>query len=114
MISFGKKLALLRKEQKRSQGDLAKALGTSVSVISRYERDEMSPSVETAKKLIDVLGTTAAYLLGETETDDLLKDPAMLERLRELHSFTEAEQEQVIFALDAMIREVKNRRVYAG
>ena len=50
MISFGKKLAALRKELKMSQTDLAKKLDTSVSVISRYERDEMTPSIETAKK----------------------------------------------------------------
>lgn len=49
MISFGKKIAILRKENNWSQGQLAAKLVTSVSVISRYERDEMQPSIETAK-----------------------------------------------------------------
>ena len=55
MISFGKKIAILRKEKGLSQGELAAQLKTSVSVISRYERDEMIPSIEAAKKLADLL-----------------------------------------------------------
>lgn len=113
MISFGKKLAVLRKERKFSQTELANKLNTSVSVISRYERDEMAPSIETAKKLANLLGTTVGYLLGETEEDDLLKDPKMLSRLKELKSFTEKEIEQVYFNLDAVIREIKNRKTYS-
>jgi len=113
MISFGKKLAVLRKERKFSQTELANKLNTSVSVISRYERDEMAPSIETAKKLANLLGTTVGYLLGETEDDDLLKDPKMLSRLKELKSFTEKEIEQVYFNLDAVIREIKNRKTYS-
>ncbi|WP_394369189.1 helix-turn-helix domain-containing protein [Fulvivirga marina] len=35
-----------------SQGELAKMLNTSTSVIGRYERDEMTPSIEVAKKLL--------------------------------------------------------------
>ena len=50
MISFGKKVAALRKELKMSQTDLAMKLETSVSVISRYERDEMTSYIETTKK----------------------------------------------------------------
>lgn len=113
MISFGKKIALLRKEKKLSQTELASKLNTSVSVISRYERDEMTPSIETAKKLANLLGSTVGYLLGEDENDQLLKDPSMMKRLGELQGFSEQEKEQVLFTLDAVIREIKNRKLYA-
>lgn len=113
MISFGKKVAVLRKEKRLSQTDLAKQLSTSVSVISRYERDEMTPSIETAKKLANLLGTTVGYLLGETEDDQLLKDPSMMKRLKELRGLSEPEKEQVYFNMDAVIREIKNRRMYS-
>jgi len=33
-----------------SQKELAKLLNTSYSVIGKYERDEMQPSIEAAKK----------------------------------------------------------------
>jgi transcriptional regulator with XRE-family HTH domain len=113
MISFGKKLAALRKEKKLSQSELAAQLATSVSVISRYERDEMTPSIDTAKKLAALLGTTVGYLLGETEDDQLLKDPKMLQRLKDIKDFSETEKDQILFTLDAVIREIKNRRTYA-
>jgi transcriptional regulator with XRE-family HTH domain len=113
MITLGKKIAAVRKEKKLSQADLSKKLNTSVSVISRYERDEMNPSVDTAKKLADLLDTTVGYLLGETEDDQLLKDPRMMERLRDIKSFEEQEENQIYFTLDALIREIKNRRTYA-
>ena len=113
MISFGKKIAALRKELKLSQTELANKLNTSVSVISRYERDEMAPSIDTAKKLAALLNTSVGYLLGESENDNLLKDPKMMERLNEINGFNEEDKEKVIFTLDAVIREIKNRKVYS-
>lgn len=114
MISFGKKIAALRKNKKLSQTDLAKMLKTSVSVVSRYERDEMNPSIDTAKKIANLLDTTVGYLLGETEDDQLLKDPNMMQRLKDIKSFAEKEKDQIYFTLDAVIREIKNRKVYAS
>lgn len=112
MISFGKKIAALRKGLDLSQTELATKLGTSVSVISRYERDDMTPSIDTAKKIAQLLGTTVGYLIGEAENDSILKDPRMTERLMDVLSFSEEEQKQVFFTLDAVIHEIKNRRRY--
>jgi transcriptional regulator with XRE-family HTH domain len=114
MITFGKKVSLLRKEKKLSQTELASRLNTSVSVISRYERDEMTPSIDTAKKLAALLDSTVGYLLGEDENDQLLKDPAMMKRFAELQEFSDKEKEQILFTLDAVIREIKNRQLYAS
>lgn len=114
MISFGKKIALLRKEKDWSQTELATHLGTSVSVVSRYERDEMTPSIEVAKRLADLLGTTVGYLLGETQESGLLRHPEMLRRLADIASFGEKEREHIYFTLDALIRDIKNRKAYAA
>ncbi|MEM6526586.1 MAG: helix-turn-helix transcriptional regulator [Bacteroidota bacterium] len=114
MLSFGKKIAALRKEKKLSQTELAKLFNTSISVISRYERDEINPSIEAAKKLAVLLDTSVGYLLGETEEDDLLKDPAMIQRLKDINNFSDEEKQQVFFTLDAVIREIKNRKAYAS
>lgn len=113
MISFGKKIAALRKEKGLSQTELAKKLGTSISVISRYERDGMTPSIGAAEKLAGILGTSVGYLVGETEDDQLLKDPEMIRRLRDIKDFSEEEREHVLFSLDAAINEIKNRRTYS-
>jgi len=111
MDTFGKKLAILRKEKKLSQTDLAKQLNTSVSVISRYERDEMTPSIDTAKKLAALLDTTVGYLLGENENADMFKNPDMLRRFKDILSFPKEKQEHILFALDSMIKATKLERL---
>jgi len=52
------------------------------AIIIRYERDQMTPSIDAARKLAEILNTTVGYLLGETEQEDLFKDPDMLKRLK--------------------------------
>lgn len=114
MISFGKKIALLRKDKDWSQTELANKLSTSVSVISRYERDEMTPSIEAAKKLADLLDTTVGYLLGENEEANLFKEPEILERFKAIKAFSNDDKEKIYFTIDAMIHEVSNRKQYAN
>ncbi len=111
MDTFGKKLATLRKDKKLSQTDLAKQLKTSVSVISRYERDEMTPSIDAAKKLATLLDTTVGYLLGENENADMFKNPDMLRRFKDILSFPEDKQEHILFAIDSMIKATKLERL---
>ena len=113
MITFGTKVAALRKGLKLSQTELARQLGTSVSVISRYERGEMSPSIENARRLADALGTSIAYLLGDPGDDDLLGDRELVRRLRAVQQLNPDERERVYFTLDAVLRELQNRRAYA-
>lgn len=113
MSTFGKKLAELRKELKMSQGELAKLLSTSTSVIGRYERDEMTPSIEVAKKIASILNTTVGYLLGETEDDQLFKDPGMLQRLKELSQLPDTDKEHILYTLDGLLQNVKAKKAFA-
>lgn len=90
---------------------MSKKLSTSVSVISRYERDEMIPSIDTAKKLANILEATVGYLLGENEEADLFKDPDMLARFKDILSFSEDKQEHIFFTLDSMIKAIKLEKI---
>ena len=58
MDTFGKRLRDCRKEKGFSQNELAKILNTNHSVIGGYERDDVKPSIDVAKKLADLLNTT--------------------------------------------------------
>jgi len=104
---------MLRKDKGMNQGELAALLNTSISVISRYERDEMLPSIEVAKKLADLLSTTVGYLLGENEDTQLFKNPQMLQRLKDIELFPPNEQQHIFVTLDALIRDFKNQKAYA-
>lgn len=86
---------------------MAKAFGTSHTTIGKYERDEMTPSIEAAKKLAKILDTTVGYLLGENEQADLFKDPAMLKRFQDIATLPEKEKECLLTTVDHFIKASK-------
>lgn len=54
----------LRKEKNLSREDLGSIVGTSGAVIGRYERNEITPSVEIANKIARALEVSLDYLVG--------------------------------------------------
>ncbi|WP_286952779.1 MULTISPECIES: helix-turn-helix domain-containing protein [Aminobacterium] len=66
-MSLGKRLKALRKVRGFKQRDLAKVLGISENTMYRWEADMNAPSDEDKKRLASILGTSIAYLMGETE-----------------------------------------------
>lgn len=107
MASFGKKLRECREDKGLSQQELAKILKTSHSVIGRYERDEMSPSIDAVKKLAQVLDTTVGYLLGEAKEEKILKDTAMLKRLNDISALPDKDKEHILYTIDGLIKSAK-------
>jgi transcriptional regulator with XRE-family HTH domain len=107
MATFGNKLRECRSEKGLSQTELAKQIDTYHSIIGKYERDEVKPTIDVVKKLANVLDTTVGYLLGETEDRELLKDPSMLRRLNDIAKFPEEDKSCILYTLDAMINNVK-------
>ena len=111
MLSFGKRINILRKELKLSQTDLANQLHTSVSVVSRYELDKMTPSVDTAKKLAQLLNTSVGYLLGENNNAELFKNPEMLKRFQNISEFNDEDKKYILYTIDALIKSVKLKSI---
>lgn len=111
MDTFGKKLREAREAKNFSQAELAKQIGTYHSIIGKYERDEVKPTIDVVKKLAEVLETTAGYLLGETEDRELLKDPSMLKRLNDISKFPDLDKSHILYTLDAMINNVKLKKI---
>lgn len=107
MLSFGKKLREAREANSLSQKELAQKIGSVHTVIGRYERDEMKPSIDVVKKLAAELETTVGYLLGEADEAQLLKDPAMLKRFQEINNLTEDDKQCVFTFLDAFLAKNK-------
>ena len=106
-LDFGKKLAECRKAKNLSQKELAKLLNTSHSVIGKYEREEMTPSIEAAVKLAKLLDTTVGYLLGENKNAELLKDPTMLKRLQDIDNLPTEDKSGILYALDNLLKAAK-------
>lgn len=111
MSSFGKKLREAREAKSFSQAELARQIESHHSIIGKYERDEVKPTIDVVKKLAEVLDTTVGYLLGESEDRELLKDPSMLKRLNDIARFPEQDKKCILYALDAMINNVKLKAI---
>jgi transcriptional regulator with XRE-family HTH domain len=113
MVTFGTRLRDCRKAKNLSQNELAGILNTNHSVIGKYERDDVKPSIDVVKKLAEVLNTTIAFLLGEASSNDMFKDPDMLKRLKEINDLSEEDKKCILYNLDAVLRDVKTRQAYA-
>ncbi|MCZ4319221.1 helix-turn-helix transcriptional regulator [Aequorivita viscosa] len=111
MQSFGKKLREQREGKKISQNELAKLIEAHHSAIGKYERDEVRPSIDVAVRIADVLGTTVGYLLGET--NDALRDPAMLKRLNDINGLPQRERDALLLTVDAFLRDFSAKKAYA-
>ena len=107
MDTFGKRLAECRKAKNLSQKDLAEAFVTSHTTIGKYERDDMTPSIDAAKKLAKILDTTVGYLLGENDEANLFKDPKMLQRYQDISVLPEKEKECLLTTVDHFIKSAK-------
>ena len=66
MSTFGERLKKARKRKGLSQVDVFDAIGLSNKSLSRYEKDETTPSPETLKRLIRLYDVSGEYILGLT------------------------------------------------
>ena len=111
-MTFGDRIAVRRKELGLSRKALAADVGTSAPVVGRYERDEITPTVETAKKLADALGVTVDYLLGGTGLAQFDRDT--INRMEQIEGMDASDRTMVFRVLDALIRDTEVRRAYSS
>jgi transcriptional regulator with XRE-family HTH domain len=107
MVTFGKRLRECREAKGLSQQELAKRMNTSYTVIGKYERDEMKPSIDVLKKLTEELDSTVSYLMGETDDANLFKDKKMLQRLQDITKLPELEKNSLLLTVDNFIKATK-------
>nr|WP_320022250.1 helix-turn-helix transcriptional regulator [uncultured Draconibacterium sp.] len=113
-MNFGEKMTLIRKQKKLSQAELGKRSGINGDIVVKYERNEMKPSIETAKKLANALGVSSDYLTNGTP-DDLaessLADKELLNQFKSIEKLPEADKNVVKVFLDAFITKKKLKQL---
>ena len=60
----------LRTKRSLTQQQVADAIGCSVMVYSRYERETRQPSIDVLIRLSDLFGVTLDYLVGKEQVED--------------------------------------------
>ena len=63
MNGIGKRLQVIRKQQKISRSQLAEMSGISPRTIQNYEAGTSKPKIESIEKLAAALGSSARYLM---------------------------------------------------
>ena len=63
--TFGDRLKQIRLERKLSQDEMAKILGTSKQVISRYEKNQRIPKVTVTARYAEILHLSLLWLMGK-------------------------------------------------
>jgi transcriptional regulator with XRE-family HTH domain len=112
-MRFGDKVLMIRKQKGWSQQELAEKLGTSGPIVGRYERNEIKPSIEVAKKIADSLDVSIDYLVDENDQLTELKDKKMLDRLSQIEHLPESEKEHILTVVDAFLRDTKAKVAYS-
>ena len=74
-MNIGNRISDLRQEKDFSRDDIGKKVGTSGAVIGRYEREEITPSIEVAAKIANALDVSLDYLTGGTSS--IVKDKSL-------------------------------------
>lgn len=108
-MDFSNKVAQLRKDKKLSRDELGKAVGTSGAIIGRYERGEITPSVEVAARIAEALEVSLDYLSGISE-QELNKD--IIKQVNDLQSLSPEEQSHILKTLQSLVRDAKARATY--
>jgi transcriptional regulator with XRE-family HTH domain len=108
-ITFGKRLAEVRKEKKISQDTLAKKINQHGAVIGRYERDEVKPSIEIASQIAGALDVSLDYLVGNT---DLLLDKGIIKRIQDIQLLDNENKTHLFALMDAFLRDYKTKEAY--
>ncbi len=110
--AFGNRLLNLRKDRGWSQPELGKRIGTSGAIIGRYERGEITPSIEVAKKLANTFGVTLDFLVDDKDVPNILNDQTMLARWQEIDALEPSERERILSVVDSLVRDAKARQAY--
>ena len=111
MLNIGSRITELRKQNKWSQADLAKAVNASRDIIGKYERSENAPSIEMAQKTADVFGVTVDYLLGKSAFAKYNQND--IKRLKDIEKLDSDTKSNLYFVIDTFLRNAKARQAYS-
>lgn len=110
-MNIGIKMTELRKLKSLSQTDFAKIIGVSREMIGRYERGEVMPSIEVAKKIADALEVSLDYLAGNSKKAAV--DKQTMKLIHDIEELEPSIKDKLIFLANAIIRDSKTGKAYA-
>lgn len=109
-MALGDNMMILRKKKGLSQAELGKMIGTSGDVVGRYERSDISPSIEVVSKIADALEVSVDYLIGKTHME---LDKDTMRRNEDISALPQENKNFVLNLIDMALRDFKTKKAYA-
>ena len=112
-VSFGERLASLRKAAGFTQVELAAELGVSQRMVAYYESPAATPPAHLLPQIATALGVSIDELFGRSVKRRLAKqegDSRLRRRLLAIEKLDVAEKRQVLQLLDAFIERGQLKR----
>lgn len=106
---LGENILRIRKKKDLSQAELGKLIGTSGDVIGRYERSDITPSIDVVAKIADALEVSIDFLVGKTNT---LLDKNMIDRLQDIDQLPDDKKAYILNLIDICLRDFKTQLAY--
>ncbi|MBK7883873.1 MAG: helix-turn-helix transcriptional regulator [Chitinophagaceae bacterium] len=110
-MTLGDKISMLRKQKNLSQGDLADKISVSRDAIGKYERGDIMPTADKAKKWRMCWGYLLIFLMNDAANQDSV-DKDMLQRMQQLQKLPDTEKDKITSIIDAFIRDAKAKKAY--
>jgi transcriptional regulator with XRE-family HTH domain len=102
MREFGVRLTQFREKRKLSITELARSVGVDYMQISRYEKGQSLPSLDTAVRISNVLEVSLDLLATGTEAVPI-RNAQLFQRMRELDELPPKRQELASRILDVVV-----------
>jgi len=106
--AFGERLAALRHERGWTQAELAARLGTTVKIVTYYEREAENPTQKTIERIAKVFGVASVDLMGHangTKNGHKPGPPSRLQQLTEqLAALPRGKQKVVVQMLEGFLK----------
>ena len=116
MISVGKQIQVLRKNNNLNQSQLAEKIGVSLTQLQRYENKGVQPPADILKKLADTFNTSIDYLVyGNTEqkAQQSIKDNELLAQFKAVEELDNKDKSTIKDIIDAFIKRSKLKNIAA-
>jgi transcriptional regulator with XRE-family HTH domain len=115
-MSFGARLAALRKAAGFTQAELAEAIGMSRRMVAYYEVESDHPPTTLLPAIAEALNVSADELLGTVPVRKAAKakDSRLQRRLAQIEKLEAGERRQILQLIDAFIERGQLKRKVAA
>ena len=96
IYDFGTRMSQLRERKNLTQKQAAHLIGVSRTMILEYEAGSKMPKVETLKRIAEIYGTSADYILGIDNRKCIYLD-----------GLSDVQQDIIIDFIDKLVPEMK-------